>query len=240
MRNTFRKPCKTGASFALSLVRNSAWPRCRVALITGSEKYSEGPLAMLYIGSGRNHEFLVNRLFASARLAWRQDRIHPLAALSRYWRAVADADLMVVDLDLPYSLLCSSHACLRVPQWVKQKLFLPSTREAFVEGLPRKLRREVHRCIRKYGYFFDVVDSEDAFRAFYHEFYVPFIKNRFDRESVLVDEASFLAECRLGALLRLLRDGRPVAAAVLQQVGRQLSSVWVLRRGGSSTRHRCI
>lgn len=56
---------------------------------------------------------------------------------------------------------------------------------------------------------------------------MPFIKSRFGSESVIVDEHFFLAECRLGSLLKLLRCGVPIAGVILQRVNTQLSSVWV-------------
>lgn len=226
MNNMLKKLYRTTASFARQLIGNAARPKCAAALMAGREKHSGEPLRMVYIGAGRNREFLINRLFTESQIVRQQDGIHPLTG--RWWgqRAENDADLVIVDLDLPYSLLYLGWDALRAPQWVKQKLILPSSKQAFIDSLSRNVRRKVFRCIRKYRYSYDLLNSDDEFKAFYHNFYAPFVRARFNKEGVVVDEAFFLSECRLGSLLQLKCDGRPIGGALLQPVGTQLSSVW--------------
>ena len=227
MRGTLQKLSTTAASFAFNLTRNSIIPRCGAVLISGPEKHSGKYLSTLYVGAGRNFEFLINRLFVGADIVEKDQTINPIAGLVLCRQAETDVDLIIIDLDLPYSLLYSSRAYLRVPQWVKQQLVLPPSKRTFIDSLPRKLRREISRCIRKYHYTYDLVDTKEQFKYFYHRFYAPFIRSRFSNESVVVSEAFFLSQCRLGLILRLLRDGQPVAGAVLQLEKAQLSSVWV-------------
>jgi hypothetical protein len=226
MKNATPKILRTGASFVLKLATASLYPGLSAILIEGPERYSGEPLSALYLGDGRNREFLLNRFFARTEMVWQKNNIHPLAARAWNRRLQPGADLAVMDLELPAALLLPSHGCLRLLPWIKQKLALPPAEEMFREGLPRKLRRELSRCQRKYGYSHDLTELEDDFSSFYREMYGPYIRSRFATESVVVPENFFLAECRAGLLMRLLRHGIPVGGVVLQKIGGQLSSVW--------------
>ncbi len=227
MKATLWQVGTTVARYALELLRNSLSARCHAVRIGGTEKHSGAYLSALYLGSGRNFEFLLNRLFTGADVAETKSVTSALSGLALCRRAPANADLVIIDLDLPYSLLYSRSAQLQVPQWVKQKLILPPSKETFLASLPRKLRREIARCTRKYGYSYDLIATAQGFKSFYDEFYAPFIRSRFNSESVIVDERFFLSQCRRGVLLRLLCAGQPVAGAVLQLGRVQLSSLWV-------------
>jgi hypothetical protein len=228
MNAWLQKVVRTAGYFFLKVIRGTVNPHCNADRISGIEKHSGENLSMLYVGpEKRNRAFLVDTLFTVAEVVESYPARHPIRALALAQRARTDVELLLIDVDLPYSSLYRNREVLRIPQWVNHKVVLPTSKEAFIQGLPRRLRREVLRCIRKYSYTYDLVDTERAFRDFYYDFYMPFIKSRFGSESVIVDERFFLSECRLGCLLRLLRCGVPVAGAILQRVHTELRSVWV-------------
>lgn len=211
----------------LDLAGDILFPKGKASLLTGEERLSGRPLALLLLGMGGNQEFILNRLFARPVLTKQEKSAHPFACLAWCRRIEGEADLIVMDLKPPHATMLPGRGWLRLPPWIKQKIALPDSMEEFMARLPRKTRREVCRCYKRYGYSYDLVDSEDDFRTFYHKLYSPFIRTRFGREAIVVEEKRFLAECRMGMLMRLLRDGRPLGGALLQKVGTELSSVWV-------------
>lgn len=228
MNAGLKKISRVGAYFVLKVIRDTVKLRCTADRISGLERHSGEQLSILYIGhEKRNREFLIDKLFAVADIIERNPPVHPIAGLALAQRARVDVELIIVDLNFPYSLLYSSSDSLRIPQWIKQKVVLPLSKEEFVQCLPRKLRREVFRCIRKYNYTYEIIETEQAFTDFYRRFYVPFIESRFGTESLTVSESFFLSECRLGSLLRLFQCGVPIAGAIIQRLNTQLSSVWV-------------
>ena len=56
---------------------------------------------------------------------------------------------------------------------------------------------------------------------------MPYIKERFGSEAILVSEKIFMSECGKGTLLQVMRDGKICACNLLKLDGKQLSSGWV-------------
>ena len=202
-------------------------PGCHVEIMVGKEKFTKQPLTVLYIGSYRNYSFLVSRCFSGKYDQKQRFKKHPISVLITLKNLSCQADILIVDLDIPYCYLFQHLKAFQIPPWVKQHLPLLSDRDDLFAVLPRKTRKEAQRWIRKFGYSQCISTEKEKFKHFYTEFYAPFILERHGDSSEVVGLSYFLSEAKGGFLLWLTYKGHPVGAALLKGEAAVLRSVWV-------------
>lgn len=207
--------------------RNLIKPDCHVEVLVGKEKFTKQSVTIVYIGSYRNYTFLVSKLFTSEYNQQQCIRKHPFFVLLGLKKLSNRADIIIIDLDIPYCFLFLHLKAFHIPPWVKQHLSLPSSSDELLAALPRKTRKEAQRWIRKFEYNQCITTEKEKFIQFYTDFYVPFIQERHGDTSEIVDLKYLLAEAKGGFLLWLNYKDIPIGAALLKGEAGVLRSVWV-------------
>lgn len=197
----------------------------RCVRMTGNERCSGEPLALLYRGHGENLEYL-KRLFFRDSVSvenlgnyppWQAHRLDPQASA---------CDIVCCERPLLWSLLAPPAPFRRYLCWVKQSIPIPDSRDTLINGMRRKTRMEAERMIRKYGFTANLVPAESHVRIFYEELYRPYIQSRFGDEGVVVDFSVFRRKCKDARLMLVQQDERLMGGLVLHQQGKTLIDGW--------------
>jgi len=134
-------------------------------------------------------------------------------------------DLIVADVELLFCKMLPRTEFIQIPQWIRQKFDVPDTWEVVLNSFRKSAKKELRRVL-KYGFTHRITASQEDFRTFYHQMYVPYIKKRHGDEAIIVPETKFLRKCRNGQLMQLLRGEKVVFGVLLNNVG-HLSTEWL-------------
>lgn len=182
----------------------------RRAWVEGREQDSSQALTVLFSGTLRTLDYCARSIFGN-------DDWQVTAGSS----SGASPDIVVTDHPLGGSL-SSTLPAIRTPQWVRQELQLAETWSATLSRVPRRLRKELGRLLRKYGYRPVFVGGEQAIRDFREDLLLPSVRERYGSEAIVASAASFYRECRGMTRLDLLSGESVVAASLVESDGRRL------------------
>ncbi len=163
------------AEFIKSLVTYKADAR----LLTGKERHSGEPMRVLYFGLGENLAYLAELLFSEYEDAIQVSDVNPWRATAWCKKFQTGADIVVLDLPWPACRFVRSDGFLALAPWINMVIPIGKTWEAVVSRWAKNVKGEDLRRIRKHQLTFRTIDSEQAFRDFYHAFYVPYVTMRF-------------------------------------------------------------
>jgi hypothetical protein len=76
--------------------------------------------------------------------------------------------------------------------------------------------------LRKFEYRLTLDQRTDALTDFYRELHLPYIQARFEKDALVVDEATFLGETRNATRLNLIHNNAVVAASLVERDGEKL------------------
>ncbi len=201
--------------------------RADALLVSGRELETGLPITTAYVGHYDNFAFMMNRVYADHQVLEKQEGIHSLHA-SRWLSHWADrADLLLADVELLYNLPFRRASFLQIPQWVRQKYRVPATWPEVLGSFRKNTKKTDLRKVRKFGLTYRITRSESDFADFYHQMYVPYLRDRFRDEAIIEPESKVLRQCHKGELMQVLRDEKIVAAVLLHQLEGRLAYVWV-------------
>src|SRR5690606_40731515 len=103
-------------------------------------------------------------------------------------------DVAVSDRALPAVPGLPGPSCLRVPQWIGQRVALAPRWEDTLQSLARGLRKELRRLLRKHAFSAGTTSSPDAKVRFYEELYEPYLSRRYGESANVRGLERFLAE----------------------------------------------
>lgn len=112
---------------------------------------------------------------------------------------------------------------LCVPKWVVGAVDIPLPQRV----LKGKSLRDDSRKIRKHAFRFEISQNARDLEDYYHNMYVPYISQRHGGHAFLVSFDRMRKVFKNGELLRVLKDGMPVAG-VLIHYGHDGAMLWVL------------
>ncbi len=194
--------------------------RIPVARLHGETRGTGRPASMLVAGSPHWTRYLTDRFFAGTprREAIGHATVWQLPGCLRRLRA--SADVTVARVDRLSARLLFDDGYLRVPDWVGARLPLPVD----VAALARTSGSiaEDWRKTRVGGWSAELMQAPADFDAFYERMYVPYTLARHGADAYVKGYHHLRRAFRHGGLLRLSRDGVPVAGAVFEQVGATL------------------
>jgi hypothetical protein len=195
--------------------------------IEGRERVTGLPVSSFYFGHHDNFEFVFGRLYEEFEIKESHAGLSSLQA--RYWlnRYRGRVSLQCIDVELLFGRLLDFRSYLQVPQWIRQKYSVPDSWERVLASFRKNTRKTDLRKVRKYGFTYRTTSSEDDFRAFYHDMYVPYLRKRFGGEVIIEPEWKVLRQCRKGEIMHIVREGRVVAAVLLHMLEGRLAYVWV-------------
>jgi hypothetical protein len=192
----------------------------------GIEQSSMQGISIAFIGDSENGHYFKELIFKKNPKVTAMRGLYGWQLKKKIHNNPMAMDMTIVDIQFPVTIFFRSDGMLHVPRWVKQRISIDSDWEKVEQGIRHKVRKEVRRVIRKYGYQTRIVHGKKAAAFFYERIYRPFILHRYGAEAFVVSQKKFLRECRHGQILELLRDDNVVAASLIRKTGSQLSVVW--------------
>jgi hypothetical protein len=178
----------------------------RHCVITGREQDSGEAMTVMFSGSLR----------ATNRRA--RDIIGNADITSREVRTIAGVTPDILVTDHPWARPWMRwKKSLRIPKWVRQELPVAATWDATVAAIPKKLREDIARLLRKFEYRVCIDERIDALSDFYRELHLPYVQSRFEEDALVVDEATFLRETRATTRLNLIHNNEIVAASLIER-----------------------
>ena len=177
-------------------------------------------------GSGANRDWCLSTVFTridalETRSFTSQGDLH--AALRD---ALGSVHIAFGDGIVPVDRDTAATMTFAMPAWVRQRVSIERNWQTQVDRLRRNTRQEVGRVLRKYGYECQPTNDPGDYQRFFEHVYRPYILRRHGPSALLVDRGRFLRECRRGAILQLLCNGRPIAGAVLRRVANTMAVLW--------------
>lgn len=181
-------------------------------IVSGVERESGERMSMLFSGPPRILDYCANAIFGSD--AYVEDRTRN--------RRKCKPDVIV---SIPRaSLFTSRNPCsIRSPQWVCQVLELRESWPETVATLRNRLRKEISRTLRKYGYRVAMSSGSDALSRFKKELLDPSLKIRHGRSAIVARDSQFIRESRDMFLLDLYYEDSVVAGSLLEYTGDRLA-----------------
>ena len=183
----------------------------RHCVVTGRERDSGETMTVLFSGSLRATNLRAREILGNSEFTSREVRS----------AASLEPDVVVTD-HLWARPWLRWRKSIRVPKWVRQELPVASTWDETVSALPRKLRRDIARLLRKFEYRLCLDQRSDALPDFYRELHLPYVQARFANDALAVDESAFLHESRNATRLNLMHNNAIVAACLVKRDGEKL------------------
>jgi hypothetical protein len=138
----------------------------------------------------------------------------PLWALPRTLEQLTrSVDLLIARVDPLSARMLFGGNYLHTPAWVTPYLHIPQDLSLLTTGKHRKsLRNDLNRAARN-GLRCQLSHSETDLAEFYHNFYVPYARQRFGEHASFVSFQLLRRRFKHGGLFWALRDGERVAGA---------------------------
>lgn len=189
--------------------------RPQVYLVRGQEQASQLPLTVLCAVSndGKNRNYLLQLLFGDT---------YEARSLGRYWiwnlrRAVSksggDCPVIVAELRRSHFGLTSWKDWFYIPTWVWGEISLPRDSRA-----NQKVSGDLRR-IRRHGLEYEVTRDPAKFDDFYHNMYIPYIKETFGPCAEIAPYDRMKIGFRRGALLLITQGEKSIAGQLLLNYG---------------------
>lgn len=193
--------------------------------LSGTLRGTDDQVTALYAGNGSNLDFIATSLFASTprqRLVQTASALMFTQVLSRLGRS---ADIVVTERPPLWALLGGAIGAIRIPAWVRQELHL-SGAAAEQWTLGRHLEREVERQIRRHDYRLAMSDSPADTRAFFQDFYLPYIRARHGSGAITASEQDFTRVASRATLAKLFCGNVWIAGMLLRRHADTLRLGW--------------
>lgn len=184
----------------------------RRCTIVGQESESGDALSIEFFGSLRSIHSRARDIFGNSDFA-----VEKVRSLREH-----GPDMIITDH--PWSNFWrNSSASIRVPKWIRQELPLGANWPETVAALPRNLRREIARYLRKFEYRVSLDERPTALMDYYTHLHLPYVQPRFGVDAMIVEKSRFLHEVRYTKRLNLLYNDRVVGASLIERSGDTLS-----------------
>lgn len=207
-------------------IRSLTTYKADAVLLTGKEKHSSELLRVFYFGVGENLAYLIELLYSEHEDAIQATDVNPWRARTWCEKFQSEVDLVVLDLPWPVCRFVKKDGFLTLAPWVNMVIPIGDTWEAVVGRWAKNVKGEDLRRIRKHQLNYRMVDSEQAFRDFYHSFYVPYVTMRFGDAVFIEPEAKIVSIHEYGEIIEIIRGDTVIAAGILIDVDGSLGFHW--------------
>jgi len=194
---------------ALNSLRPQVW------FVTGELQESQLPLAIcLFVRTVRFRSYISNMIFGSTAC---------FRYLGRTWiwntnklpREAEGSSVVISELDPRYAgLLCSKRGVL-IPSWVIGEATLPRVHKV----LKRKSAENTRRKIRQNSLDYEITHDQRHFDDFYHNMYVPYIRERYGSGAYISPQAQVQAQFDKGELLLVKKGDVSISGQLISYDG---------------------
>jgi hypothetical protein len=196
-------------------------------IIEGAEKFSQASMTTLYIGHHENDAFMLNLIYDRYTVTKKHAKL-PLTGFFKWFILYRHSvDLIILDHELLLCTLYKNPSWLVIPQWIRQKFYVPDTWDEVLSKFRKNTKKTDLRKVRKYMFSYRISRDKNDFDIFYEKLYKPYLEMRFNDEVIIESKPKVLRQCRKGELMQIIRDGEVVAAVLLHNSEGRLAYVWV-------------
>jgi hypothetical protein len=186
-----------------------------ISILRGPTRMDGHPGTVIVAGAEPWVDYLTDRFFEGPPKREPVGKVQ-ISALPRALRELrGSADLTIARLDRISASLFFDEDYLRAPEWVGMSLVVPDDPAKLVKRSGSL--KEDFRVVRRNRLTSDITRGEEDFLAFYHTMYVPLIRKRHGKQAVVRSVSSMRRWFRQGGLLRIWRNGQPIAGAIFLQ-----------------------
>ncbi len=187
--------------------------RVETWLLSGLERHGGQKLTLAYSGPETQRQYFAGMAFQEGWSQRSLGRGWIWRASARVRRESPDCALLVYELDDPKEKIAGLSGLLRSPVWVR--FDLPLDPSHFSTAV-RERYKNIERKIRKHALTSSVSRSEADFDDFYHNMYVPFVRERHGASSLVhpYDDLKQLFFSH-GELVLVHKDGKVIASSIL-------------------------
>ena len=137
-----------------------------------------------------------------------------------------DTDLVICELCRLFPLKFDSQIVFKFPEWVNQQLTIPEEFEEFLAGPILEDKRGQINKANKYSVGWYFTQSEEDFKYFHYEMYLPFISSRHRDLALLSDyESQFNRWFKRGGLVMVTENNEPVAGMICVKAGKVMYAI---------------
>ena len=193
-------------------------------LLEGTEHHSGQLLRVFFAGLLENKNYFARLAFGGNHAEIERGGMWFWSVFRLARNSRADHDLAIIDMDIPIGRHLKSQDSFLVPNWVRGEVDLAVAMKQIQrsDSVKTDLRK-----IRWHGYRYEVTKDEREFERFYHEMYLPYVRQTYAGMMVLmphVDMRNYMARSELLLIksgaeavagLMLLHDGTIVRAYAL-------------------------
>ena len=186
-----------------------------ISILRGPTRMDGHPGTVIVAGTEPWADYFLDRFFEGMPEREPIGRV-PIWALSRALKSLrGSADMTIARLDRISASLFFNDDYLRAPEWVGMSLVVPDDPTTLVKR-SASLKEDL-RVVRRNRLTSDITRGEEDFLSFYHTMYVPFIRKRHGNQAVLRGVSSMRRWFRQGGLIRVMREGQPIAGGIFLQ-----------------------
>ena len=195
---------------------------CRAdsVLVEGKEIRTGEPLRLFYFGKANDDNFhwVTAILYSDFRIREIRRNVFSFRAMHWLKKWGKEADLAVLALGRAYAGAVSflDKNFLFLPCLISQKRDLCGSMEELRNSFREHRRYKYVARIEKQGITRRIVDSEECFREFYDDYYLPFARKRFGDAADLATGSDFLRRCRDGSVMQVAHGDEVIAYALLE------------------------
>ncbi|MFZ1428493.1 MAG: GNAT family N-acetyltransferase [Geminicoccaceae bacterium] len=176
-------------------------------------------VTVITAGAAMTLDFLVERIFTTRPRAQHLGMVSLARLPGTLERIGADADLTLACVPRAMARWCGGDRYLRVPALVSFRLGIGAHLESTLGAAAYNVRRDARRTVEA-GYGWALSREPGDFDRFYHEFYAPFVRQRFGPLAVLREPPELRRHFRHGGGIIWVRHAGRVVAGGLVRVGR--------------------
>ena len=200
-------------------------------LLEGLEKQSAKKLVIAWAGFEPDKNYLAGLAFQEGWKERHLERKWLWEILPYVRRTSPSCALLIYEIDRAKKRLFPASGLLQSPVWVRLELPLD---ESLLSSKVRTKYREIRRKIQKHGFTCSTSKSEADFDDFYHNMYVPLMRNRHGEQSVIDDHQTLKKKFSAsGELTFIHKDGRTIAGSLLDRAGGNFQLLCMGTRDGS-------
>lgn len=197
-----------------------------LVLVEAKELRTGKPVNVFYFGNYQNYKWIFSTFFSEFRVLETAGGLSALQAVRIAAEFEDRTDLAILDLKYVHSLLLrrSARDYMWVPNWVPQVIKIGRSREELEDALRKQGKLKFVHRVQKNGITCRITDSEDDFRDFYRNYYLPHAGKRFGENALTDSEPLFIRCCGLGKVMQILRGDEVIAYSMLMVEDNQLRS----------------
>lgn len=203
--------------------------RLSVFLVSGYEKQTGETIRVLFAGDKRFPVFLKHLIFRESPMIQYQGKIFIWRIKDLKKRYVDKVDAVIVSCDQFYQRFLHRDGFFVFPHMADMVLDTSKSLHELILELPHSTRQDV-RKVQKEQFSFEITSDVDKLDKFYHEMYLPTLKNRVGETDTFTINLAFLRYLKeLGyQIMMIMYEGKEVAGVFFR---RQDDVLWLRYAG---------